>query len=122
MLEAGLLWVADDGEVIAFLAARRVSRRMHIYELDVSHGAQRRGIGRRMVEFAIARAREAGLDGLSLTTFRGVPWNAPFYRSCGFEDWTEGRPADLDAILADEAAKGLRDRCAMRLTLWRSRP
>ena len=117
MLDAGLLWVADESQVVAFLAARRLSARLHIDEFDVAHANQGRGLGRQMMSHVIAWARAARLECLSLTTFRSVPWNAPFYGSCGFEEWTGVRPVDIDAILADEAAKGLSDRCAMRLTL-----
>jgi hypothetical protein len=52
-----------------------------------------------------------------LTTFRNVRWNGPFYRSCGFEEWGEDLPPDVELELAQGAAKGLKDRCAMRLAL-----
>ena len=53
-------------------------------------------------------AERAGLRGVTLTTFRDVPWNAPFYRRLGFEvldpeDLTPG----LAAAFADEARRGL---------------
>ena len=48
------------------------------------------------------------LDALTLTTFRDVPWNAPYYRRCGFrvldeQEWTPG----LRAIREREAGHGL---------------
>lgn len=117
MMEAGCLWVAESGGLLAFLAATRRGRRLHIGEFDVAHGHQGRGVGRRMMAQVIVSAQVAGLEGLSLTTFRNVPWNAPFYESCGFGEWTSEVPPDIVAILADELAKGLQDRCAMRLDL-----
>ena len=53
----------------------------------------------------------------SLTTFRTIRWNGPFYRSCGFVEWSEDLPADILAELAKDADNGLMDRCAMRLAL-----
>ena len=109
--------MADDaaGEVVAFLAATRHGERLHIDEFDVAQRAQGQGLGRRMLNHVIAWARREGLEALSLTTFQSVPWNAPFYRSCGFELWEQDLAADVAAALADEASRGLKDRCAMRL-------
>ena len=56
----------------------------------------------------------------TLTTFRTIPWNGPFYRSCGFAEWTVDLSEYIEAELAKEAVNGLKDRCAMRLLLQRS--
>lgn len=101
---------------MGFLAARREGTRLHIDELDVQQDMQGRGLGRRLVSHVTEWARGNGFSALSLTTFRNVAWNAPFYASCGFEEWPEAAaPASIQAILRAEAAKGLKDRCAMRL-------
>jgi GNAT superfamily N-acetyltransferase len=42
------------------------------------------GLGRRLIQAVVARAREAGVPRLTLTTFRDVPFNAPFYARLGF--------------------------------------
>lgn len=116
---AGTLWVVEDetGELVAYLAATREGERLHIRQFDVTQALQGCGIGRRLLNHVAAWAREAGFSALSLTTFRTIPWNGPFYRSCGFAEWTTGLPADVEVELAKEAANGLKDRCAMRLAL-----
>lgn len=116
---AGTLWVATDdaGELVAFLAGTRHGDRLHIDEFDVRLDAQGRGLGRQMLAHVIDWARATDLATLSLTTFASVPWNGPFYRSCGFEAWTDDLPPDVAEALSDEAARGLTDRCAMRLVL-----
>jgi hypothetical protein len=43
-----------------------------------------RGIRRRLVEAAKTTANEPGYDRITLRTFADVPWNAPFYSTCGF--------------------------------------
>lgn len=118
-LAAGTLWVADgvDG-VCAFLLATAHRDRLHIDEFAVAREAQGHGLGRRMLGLVIDWARANDFTCVSLTTFRSVPFNAPFYASMGFVDW----PADEAAppvrqALANEAAKGLKDRCAMILRL-----
>ena len=119
IVETGLVWVAElDGSVVAFLAGRLEPDSLHVLEFDVHREAQGRGIGRRLLGVAIAEARRRGLAGLSLTTFRDVPWNAPFYASAGFGIVERGSaPAWLTAYLDREAERGLDParRCAMSL-------
>jgi hypothetical protein len=63
-------------------------------------------------------ARANGFASLSLTTFRSVPFNAPFYAAFGFRLWAaEDAPATIRQALMKEAAMGLKDRCAMRMDL-----
>ena len=52
----------------------------------------------------------------SSITFRTIPWNKPFYAEMGFLELDQPTP-HLAATLADEAAQGFEDRCAMRLSL-----
>lgn len=78
------------------------------------HTHQGRGVGRALLAHAADWARARGLTALSLTTFRHVPWNAPFYASFGFREWDPAEaPASIRQALNYEAAKGLKDRCAM---------
>ncbi|WP_374470472.1 GNAT family N-acetyltransferase [Phenylobacterium sp.] len=117
-LEAGTLWVADDGDgPVGFLAATREGDRLHIDEFDVMQDQQGRGLGRRMMGAVIAWARREGVARLTLTTFSNIAWNAPFYTSFGFRPLGDDMPEDLRAILAREAARGLPDRVAMELAL-----
>lgn len=115
-LAAGTLWVAEaDGGLAAFLAATPHGNRLHIDEVDVDQARQGQGLGRRLMRHTIAWARANGFASLSLTTFRSVPWNAPFYASLGFRE--DDALPELQAILRAEADKGLQDRCAMVLRL-----
>lgn len=118
-LIARTLWVAEvDGEIVGFLAAQCEEDRLHINEVDVVRTCQGQGIGRRMLKVAADHARALDLAAVSLTTFRSVPWNAPFYASVGFEEYAPmDMPESIRALLTEEAAKGLTDRCAMRLAL-----
>jgi hypothetical protein len=75
------------------------------------------GLGRALLDAVASWARERQCAGLSLTTFRDVPWNAPLYEHLGF---TVIGPGDLTPGLAElvahEAALGLdvAPRVAMR--------
>lgn len=118
-LQAGSLWVAEtEGRVVGFLAGRVERPRLHIDEIDVERPAQGQGVGRSLLSAAADWARAKGLKAMTLTTFRDVPWNAPFYARFGFQELEPASaPPSLQASLAYEEAKGLRNRCAMIMPL-----
>lgn len=118
-LLAGTLWIAESEQrPVGYLAARIEEERLHIDELDVERSHQGRGIGRRLLAAAVDWARDHGIGRVSLTTFRSIPWNGPFYASFGFREWSAGEvPASIRQALAEEAARGLPDRCAMVMDL-----
>ncbi|MGQ9425205.1 GNAT family N-acetyltransferase [Gilvimarinus sp. F26214L] len=123
LIAGGNSWVAvDEGDApIGFLSAERIGDRLHIWELAVLHECQGRGIGRALLGEAVESARSQGCLAVTLTTFRDLRWNQPFYESVGFRMLGGGEiPADLQAILDREIANGLpgEKRCAMRLPLF----
>lgn len=118
-LLAQTLWMVDDGDdPVAFLAARAEGARLHVDELDVRQDRQGHGLGRRLLAHAADWARAHGFITMSLTTFRSIPWNAPFYARVGFREWDPtDAPASVRQALRNEAAKGMTDRCAMIMDL-----
>lgn len=120
MLDEGTIWVAeDDGAPIGFIAAGTDDGLFVIHQISVAQKAQRRGVGRLLMQAAIDHARTSGLPGLSLTTYRDVAWNAPWYAGFGFVDVPAGeRHPVLADMLAHEAEAGHDParRCAMTLT------
>ena len=115
-VRAGTAWVADDGAPFGFLTATVERDALHIDEIAVVPARQGSGQGRALIATAIDEARARGLATVTLTTFRDVTWNAPFYARLGFVEASDAR---LSALLADEVARGLpgERRCAMRLML-----
>jgi len=117
----GTSWVAEaEDQIVGFLCAEIMSGDLHVWELAVRREWQGQGIGRRLMETAIEYARGNHLRCVTLTTFRQVPWNEPFYRRLGFEviDMKSMEPR-LALILQDEIQQGLPGdlRCAMRLVV-----
>jgi GNAT superfamily N-acetyltransferase len=80
----------------------------HLDEVDVKPSHGRRGLGTALVRAACEWATAAGFSMLTLTTFRAVPWNLPFYARLGFVEIPRDllRP-ELVAVVSDEAARGL---------------
>jgi GNAT superfamily N-acetyltransferase/catechol 2,3-dioxygenase-like lactoylglutathione lyase family enzyme len=120
--ESGTLWVAraPGGAVVGFALVTLEGGAPHLDEIDVHPEHGRRGVGRALVETVQQWARAAGHRALTLTTFRGLPFNQPFYESCGFRALSpqELSPA-LAAIVRDEHARGfdVARRVAMRCDL-----
>jgi len=122
--QAGLLWVALEpaGSPVGFAVASICERRVHLDELDVSPEHGRQGVGSALVEAIEDYALNSGYVEITLTTFRDVPWNAPFYARVGFEVIPEQElDAELVRRLSGEAALGLdrSRRVAMRKPLSR---
>lgn len=57
----------------------------HLQQLAVDPTHGRGGIGTALVEGCCEHARRRGYDELTLTTFRDVSFNAPWYARLGFE-------------------------------------
>lgn len=107
---AGLAWVAvdPDDHPVAYLVAELVDGALHVEQVSVHPSWAGRRIGRALLDHAAEAARARGLPRLTLTTFEDVPWNAPYYRRCGFvvlpePEWGPG----LRAVRDREAAHGL---------------
>jgi predicted N-acetyltransferase YhbS len=88
--------VAADATCAGFVMFEPQPTRIYVQELDVltSHAGQR--IGAALIEQVAQIARAQRLTQLILSTYREVPWNAPYYRRLGFRDIEE---AELDAAL-----------------------
>lgn len=87
-MQKGHVLVAEcDGVLGGFLVAEAMpdENRLHVWELSVHQNFQRRGLGRRLLDAAADIAKAQGCTSLSLTTFGDVPWNRPFYESCGYQ-------------------------------------
>lgn len=106
---------------VGFVQLEIVDGQAYMEQLAVSPDFARQGIGRALVTAAKAWALEAGLSSMTLTTFRDVPFNGPFYASCGFrelpqEEWGEDL-AQIRAAQVNGGLDGFGPRIAMRMAL-----
>lgn len=70
---------------VAFAAACLVDGACHLAELDVLPEEAGQRLGSRLIDEVAAWGVEQRASCVSLTTFRSVPWNAPYYARLGFE-------------------------------------
>jgi GNAT superfamily N-acetyltransferase len=120
-LEQDLLFVAADevDQPFGFLAGIAMVDTVYIAEIDVVRDWQKKGVGRRLMNALIERARRPGVSGITLTTDRHVPFNAPFYASLGFRILDENeRSAELTRILEREFEHGADPARRVAMVLW----
>jgi GNAT superfamily N-acetyltransferase len=106
----GRAWVAadQDDRPVGYILVMLVDGCANIEQVSVHPAQARRGIGRLLIDEVDRWAAERGLPALTLTTFRSVAWNGPYYARLGFRELS---PAEftpgLEEIRAAETAIGL---------------
>lgn len=79
-----LLMRREGAGTVGFVQVLEIEGIAHLEQLSVLPEHGRRGYGRMLVTAAKSEALGRGHRELTLRTYRDVPWNAPFYASCGF--------------------------------------
>jgi GNAT superfamily N-acetyltransferase len=106
----GRLWVAlADDDPVGFAHVEVIEPDgVHLEEIDVHPDHGRRGLGTKLVLRVCEWAAIHGYGCVTLTTFREVPWNMPFYAQLGFAIVPpEQLSTSLIALVADETRRGL---------------
>jgi GNAT superfamily N-acetyltransferase len=108
--QEGRLWsaIADERPVGFAHAELMAPDHAHLKEVDVHPDHGRRRLGTRLVLTACQWAARLGCVEITLTTFRELRFNMPFYAGLGFEPIAINTmsPALLN-ILEDETRRGL---------------
>jgi predicted N-acetyltransferase YhbS len=108
--QAGRVWVAVDCDeiVVGYAIAREVDETLYLQQIDVEPEHGRRGIGSALVKTVCDWAQQQGYEIVSLSTFRDIPWNAPFYAKLGFRPVDEAElTTGFQQIRLKELAAGL---------------
>jgi GNAT superfamily N-acetyltransferase len=101
--------VLVEGEPPAgFALVGWVDGNVHLDQLAVHPGRMRQGVGGRLVTAVLDHAAASGAPAVTLTTFRDVPWNAPWYTRHGFTVLPEERwGPELRALVEHERELGI---------------
>lgn len=112
-----LAWLVEDatGRILGFCYAQVLADSLYLAEISTHPDARGMGVGRMLVKHTRQMAAQRGLSGVTLTTYRDVPWNAPWYQRQGF---IALEPSLLGSELSDivqhqAAALLLLPRCVM---------
>lgn len=118
-LEKGRLWVAcgKENALLGYAVWRDMDGAAVLEQVDVLPQHGRRGIGSLLVRHIMEQAAGAGHLDLYLTTFKNVPWNAPFYLKLGFTIAEDDRlPQPVLKIIRQER-EAIKNRIAMQRDL-----
>ena len=88
----GRLWVAVSAlnRPVGFALMKFPGGTAWLDQLSVLNRWQGCGFGSALIERVAAAARDLGHHALRLSTYRDVPWNAPYYARRGFEEMPRG--------------------------------
>jgi len=104
--DGGLLAACEGPRPVAFVMFRELEGCAYVEQIDVLPSHERRGIGAALLDAVAEVARARGWPALTLSTFRDVPFNAPYYRRLGFEEVDALTPG-MVAIRRQHEARGL---------------
>ncbi|MEZ5938939.1 MAG: GNAT family N-acetyltransferase [Hyphomonadaceae bacterium] len=114
----GLIWVAvDDQENLAgFALCSDRGEDLYLDQLSVMPRHGRQGLGTRLVRRCLQEAEARSYERVSLSTFRKVAWNGPFYRKLGFREVPVWRLKDWQVEIRElqKATMDVRLRCFMQ--------
>ena len=111
LIELGQGWVICDLEdrPVGMALASEMQGELYLEEIDVLPRYGRQGLGGSLLEHVCDWARLREFRTVTLSTFRDVPWNGPFYRKHGFVDLSEAEWTDyMLEFRAKETSYGLR--------------
>lgn len=121
-IEAGLSFTARiDERPVGFVFGWPQPECIYLAELSVDPNHGQRGIGRALVERFCEAAWAQGANCVTLSTFRDVPWNAPFYAKLGFTEIPRHSHTDWMGVYEANQIRGGLD-IAQRLFMKRARP
>jgi GNAT superfamily N-acetyltransferase len=84
----GNVFVARNqhGWPVGFALVRPRGNGLYLDQVSVHPDHGQKGLGRALVIRVLAEAEHRKLPHVSLSTFRTIPWNGPFYGSLGFRE------------------------------------
>jgi GNAT superfamily N-acetyltransferase len=122
MAQANHLWIAANrfDQPIGFVGGEYLNGNFHIVEISVAKEFQGKGVGTALMTAMVQQVSREGYKSVTLTTYKDLPWNGPWYSRMGFfEVNAQDMGREYLDILGSEAEHGLdlRSRCVMRKIL-----
>jgi predicted N-acetyltransferase YhbS len=105
----------SGGPAVGFVMTSARGGTLYLEQISVSPDVGRQGIGSALVRQVFAKAKQRKVKAVTLSTFRDVPWNGPFYKRHGFKEIPRKKMTDW--MLEIEAAQAedldIDERCFM---------
>lgn len=112
---AQLCWVAEIADledpslpwVAGFVVCRVEGDDLYLDQISVHPDAMRRGLGAALIKTVFDDAIRRGLSRVTLSTFRDVSWNGPYYARFGFVELPEADLLPWMVAVRDKEAREL---------------
>lgn len=116
------LWLAvnRNDEPIGFVGGENIESNFHLVEISVAQPYQGRGVGKILMGQMIEEVRRMGYKAITLTTYRNLPWNGPWYARMGFNEVRiVDMPPEYWKVWQIETQHGfnMSTRCLMRMKI-----
>jgi len=118
--DSAVFVACDESTVIGFVLCQCIDGEGHLKEISVLRQYMRKGIGKQLIRTSIDWAITKRYQFLTLTTYRDIPFNAPFYEALGFSAFEPDKKwPGLCLIREVETSNGLdiKPRISMKLSL-----
>lgn len=103
-----LLVVEAEGTMAGFALLRSADKDCHLEQMSVGRPFLGQGIGTKLLTKVLELCSEHGFGRVTLSTFKEVQWNQPFYAKHGFRPLSEANLNDrLQSIRLQEEEAGL---------------
>ncbi|MDJ0921099.1 MAG: GNAT family N-acetyltransferase [Henriciella sp.] len=107
----------DEADIaVGFILIRPRGTGLYLDQISVHPDHGQKGLGSALMLTVIEQAEERRLPHVSLSTFRDLPWNGPFYASLGFKELPRDKyePYMFEIEEAQEPLMDITKRCFMR--------
>jgi len=122
MLTGHIFAVRHGGEAVGFALTSVRGATLYLDQISVDPAHGRKGLGAALMARVHRDAARRGLKSVTLSTFRDLAWNGPFYRRLGYRELPRAKMQPwMHEIEAAQTANGLdvSKRCFMvRRTGW----
>jgi ribosomal protein S18 acetylase RimI-like enzyme len=115
-----LVAVNESDQPIGFVGGMNIDGNFHIVEISVAQAVQGKGVGSALMAEMTRQVKEEKFMVMTLTTYRNVAWNGPWYKKLGFQEVTaEEMGKEYLKIWDVESQHGhdMASRCVMRKSL-----
>lgn len=117
-MQHGHVFVVRDAnsQPVGFTLTSYRGSGLYLDQISVHPDHGRKGIGRVLMLKVLENAEDRHLPDVSLSTFRDIPWNGPFYASMGFREISRDKlePYMIEIENSQRELMDVSKRCFMR--------
>ncbi len=116
-----MIIVADEAGPVGFALIQPIENTLYLDQISVDPAHGRKGLGTALLRAVYQKAIDNECTSVTLSTFRDVKWNGPFYRRVGFKEIARRNMAEwmLEIEAAQSETMDVSQRCFMQRSVRR---